>query len=144
MKKLILSFILFAIALNLSAQYNQEELLKEMQKMQEEMMKNFQNLEFNFGDSQMLIDTFFIKEFDSFGDEMPLEFHSGDLSEMMDLLQKQMQQMDSEDWSEIEKLFKSFGDFSPTIPAPENSEEFKEDDIDIKDNSNKKRKTYQL
>lgn len=144
MKKIVLSFVLITISLSLSAQYNQEEMLKEMQKIQEEMMKQFENLEFNFGDSQLYIDTFFVKEFDSFGDGMPLEFNSDDLSEMMDLLHQQMQQMDSEDWAELEKLFKSFGDFTPLVPAPENFDEFNEEEGDIKEKPNKKRKTFKL
>jgi hypothetical protein len=144
MKKLILSLALLAITMNLSAQYNQEEMLKEMQKMQEEMMKRFENLEFDFGDSQLFIDTFFVKEFDSFGNSIPMEPYSGDLTELMEMLQQQMKQMESEDWAELEKLFESFGKFSPMIPTPEKLDEFKKEEGDIKEKSNKKRKSYTL
>lgn len=144
MKKLIFSIVLLVVTLNLSAQNTQEEALKEMQKMQEEMMKNFENLEFNFGNSQLFIDTFFVKEFDQFGNSIPMEQFSGDLSELMEMLQQQMQNMDGKDWAEMQRLFESFGDFSPMIPAPENLDEFKKEEGDIKEKSNKKRKSYTL
>ena len=80
MKKIVFSFVLIIFSMSLFAQYNQEELLKEMQKMQEEMMKNFENLEFNFGDSQILIDTFFIKEMQPFGEMSPIQPFSGDMT----------------------------------------------------------------
>ncbi len=144
MKNLALGFVVFLLASpSLFAQHDQDEVLKEMQKIQEEMMKRLENMELNFGDSQLFIDTFFIKEFSPHGGWMPLGPNSVDLSEMMELLQKQMQQMDDEDWTEIENLFKSFGDFSPTVPAPEELDEEKEEGNIIK-KSNKKRKVYTL
>jgi hypothetical protein len=144
MKDLALSFVVFLITSTcLFAQYDQNEVLKEMQKMQEEMMKRFENLEFGLGDSQLFIDTFFIKEIDPNSNWMPLDPNSADLSKMMELLQKQMQQIDEEDWVEMEKLFKSFGDFSPTVPAPEESDK-KEEGGNIIKKPNKKRKVYTL
>ncbi len=144
MKRIYLSFVVLLVVLsNLSAQYNQDEILKEMQKMQKEMLKQFENLEFNFGDSQLFIDTFFIKEFEHQDDWLPLEPNAESLSGMMELLQKQMQEMDQDDWAEIEKLFKSFDGFSPIVPAPEKLDEGKKEE-DITKKLNKKRKVYSL
>ena len=142
MKKIIFSFVvLLAASMSLSAQSNQEKMMKEMQKMQEEMKKQFENLEFNFGDAQFLIDTIFIQKMEPFENLDPLEFYSGDLSEMMEMLQKQMESLD---WKEMEKLFKSFGDITPLVPIPENLEEFKKEKGDIIKKSNKNRKSYTL
>jgi hypothetical protein len=144
MKRIYLSFVVLLVVLsNLSAQYNQDEILKEMQKMQKEMLKQFENLEFNFGDSQLFIDTFFIKEFEHQDDWLPLEPNAESLSGMMELLQKQMQEMDQDDWAEIEKLFKPFDGFSPIVPAPEKLDEGKKEE-DITKKLNKKRKVYSL
>ena len=63
----------------------------------------------------------------------------------MEMFQReQLQQMDDEDWAEMQKLFESFGDFNPVIPAPENSEEFKNQQEGIQQKPNKKRKSYSL
>jgi len=142
MKKISLSFVVLLIAsMSLFAQYNQEELLKEMQDLQEEMKKQFENFDLNFGDAQFLIDTFYIQKMEPFENLQHMEFYSGDLSEMMDMLQKQMEGVD---WKEMEKLFKSFGDFTPLVPLPENLEEFKKQEGDIIKKSNKNWKSYTL
>jgi len=142
MKKISLSFVVLLIAsMSLFAQYNQEELLKEMQDLQEEMKKQFENFDLNFGDAQFLIDTFYIQKMEPIENLQHMEFYSGDLSEMMDMLQKQMEGVD---WKEMEKLFKSFGDFTPLVPLPENFEEFKKQEGDIIKKSNKNWKSYTL
>jgi len=144
MKNIILSFVVLAISMNVFAQNHQEDMLKEMQKMQEEMMKKIENLDLNFDGTQLFIDTFFVKEFNSFGHSIPMDQFSGDLSELMETLQLQMQQMDTEDWTDMQQLFESFGDFLPVIPAPENLDKIGQEDGDIKEKPNKKRKTYTL
>ncbi len=126
------------MSISLSAQSDEQDLLKQMEQMQEEMLKQLENMEFNFGDSQFLIDTFFIKEFDPQKDWPSMEHGFTDPSGMMDLLEKQMEKMDRTDWDEIEKLFKSFGDFAPITPDNGKGGD------NIKKSPNKKRKTYTL
>ena len=117
MKKFVFSFVLLVFSTSLFAQYNQEEILKEMQKMQEEMMKSFENLELQFGDSQFLIDTFFVKELQPFGEMNPMQPFSGDMTEMMELLQKELEKMDAEDWQEMQKLLLMLGSHNKGLTA---------------------------
>ncbi len=148
MKKLLfIIFTILAFSLSLSAQADQDQLLQELEKMQEELMKQFGGFNFQFDDPQIEIDTFFFNGFGEGDDWTPLGGGSFDLTEMMDLLQQQMQQMDAQDWEELEELFQGFGSFGPMIPAPDSLDNYHHS---LPENSNpadkpkKKRKVYTL
>ena len=107
------------------------------------MIKRFEMRGYDLGDSQIFIDTFYRKEFDDLGQWMPFDPNADGFSGMMDLLNKQLQQMDGTDWAEIEKLFKSFGELSPRIPAPDKLDKDNEEGNST-DKPDKKRKVYAL
>ena len=115
--------------------------------MQEELMKQFGGLNFQFGDPNMQVDTFFFKGFGEGDQWMQLDGGSFDLTEMMNLLQQQLQQMDAQDWEDLDQLFKGFGGFAPLVPAPDSLDNYRKSDPENNfpaKQPKKKRKVYSL
>jgi len=117
-----------------------EELSKQMEQMMEQMQKMM-------GDMPIGMDTFFIEEFSSPmmpGEDWPvMPLDSLNSGSLFDLLQEQMQEIDAEDWAEIQRLFEQFGTEMPLMPAPK---DWPKQDLKDKEGKKKKkkRKVYTL
>ena len=117
-----------------------EAFSQQMERVMEEMQKMM-------GDMPIMMDTFMIKGFTNPmmpGEEwsiMPLDsVNSGGL---FDLLHQQMQELDEQDWAEIQQLLEQFGGQVPLIPTPEDLQENAPEE-DKKGKKKKKRKVYTL
>lgn len=147
MKKLYLIIFLFlaGIQVNFAQQQDSfEELRQQMEEMQKELFKQFENLDMNGSGFQFFIDTMMIPDFGDMGmDLQPFGLTDPTmLNDWLGEMQKQLSEMSEEDWAEIERLFKGFGENGFIMPFPQAPATPKEDEktIIVK----KKRKTYKL
>ena len=122
---------------------DQEELKKGIDQIEEEMAKVFKGFsQLLSNSSELTQDTTIMKFFNFPLTEMDSQFKqlqpdSLMVGDMFDLMQNQMLQFSQQDWSELEKLFKNFGDQLQMIPAPESGN-------DSPQKKKKKRKTTSM
>ncbi len=147
MKKLYLIIFLFLAGLQVNFAQQQdsfEELRQQMEEMQKELFKQFENLDMNDSGFQFFIDTMMIPDFGDMGmDLQPFGLTDPTMfNDWLGEMQKQLSEMSEEDWAEIERLFKGFGENGFIMPFPQAPVTPKEDEKTII--GKKKRKTYKL
>jgi len=142
MRNLIL-IILFTLAssASLSAQNSFDELVKEMEQIQQELFKELEQMDLSDQDFQFFSDTivhhFGDLDMNSLFQE---ELDPALLEGMFKQMEEQLSQMDQQDWSELEHLFKSLEQAFPIKPSSPNQSP---QDQPVK-KKEKKRKTYRM
>ncbi len=128
------------------AQFDDEKLQEDLEKMEEQFQSIFKDLGLD-ADSGIFVDTFFFKNLEDFQPGYGLEFFLEEglkefpLEEMMGMMEQGMGQMESLDFSEFEKLFDAFGlEPDAVVPAPDRLPE----DGTLPAKRKKKRKSYSL
>ena len=131
MKKILFTCCLSFMLFNMSfAQNQQEDLSKDLKEMSIEMNKAFGEMQKLLGNSQFLVDTLLLKGLEPLANsQSPLwnmQSDSLDFNGMIDLMQDQLNQLSKEDWSEINKMMKQFGQLMP-MPGQNNNSSPKKD-----------------
>ncbi len=121
----LIIFALFCCSAAIQAQtIDQEDLREDFKEMEDQLNKMMQQFDQLFSGSHFQQDTTITRMFTFPMDELGNQFQmiqpdslmNGD---MMNWMNGQMQMFSQQDWTEIEKLFKSFGEQFQMMPAPE-------------------------
>ena len=121
MRKILICLFLTTLSISfLSAQDQQDDLSIEMDQLFEQMEKAMKDMQGWYGDSKILMDTFMLKGIQPLA-ESPFEMQeihpdSLNMNNIFDLLQEQMQQFSTQDWSQLEQMMR---EFSQQLPRPE-------------------------
>ncbi len=149
MKKLILATFLFISSFQFAtAQENFDDLFKEMEKMQQEMIKQLGQMNLEGSGLQFFMDTTIVQKFGDldigFNDELLQQLDPKMFEGLLGQMQEELSKMDEEDWAEIGKLFKNFENIIPMTPQTNTPG----DSTDPKDKpakkGEKKRKIYKM
>ena len=167
MKNLIFTLLFLGFIAVPNFAQNNDEIQNQMQEMMQKMMEDFQK---NFGgDSFFFSDTLMMKGFEGmpgmpldgnpffFSDTLMIDGFGGgtmpdmpkglglDLGQLLEEMQRGMQQMTPEDWEQLNKMFEGLdlgGGFM--MPSPEDLEKFREQFTPPSDSAKQKRKTIRL
>ena len=124
MKKLFFLLLIVGLSGTIKAQQSQDEILQEMQRLQQQLMEQFQSFDDLsqgfplFSDSLFMGGNGFHMQIDTsfqWGMNDPSFFIAPDqMQGLMEQFQQGLSQMTDEDWAELEKMFRQF-----SLPLPD-------------------------
>ena len=149
MKKVILALVIFFSSLHLApAQQSFDDMVKSMEELQKEMLKQFGQMDIDSPGFQFFLDTIITQDFGGLNfdlnDGMFEPLDPSVFDDLFQEIQEQLSQMDEQDWNEIEKLFKGFEHILPLRPMPGDSEDLTQPEDRPASPSKKKRKIYKM
>ncbi len=153
MKKILLSAIILLSSFQLvTAQNPMEDMVKEMEVLQKEMLKQMEQLNLNGDGFQFFLDTIITQ---NFGD-LDIDINENYLNQldpalfddMFKEMQKQLSQIDEDDWAQLEQMLKGLEGILPMGPVTPNDRNTPKGATPEKDKpakkGEKKRKTYKM